>query len=306
MAPRVVYTPLEAEHVGPHVFPTRKYAGVLERLLAEGWITRADVHEPAAADRAQLELAHTPAYLDDLGALRWTERTRDSELPLNAPLIAACRRAAAGTLAAARGALEHRAAVHVGGGFHHASAERAEGFCYINDVAVAIRVLLGEGRIERAAVVDLDVHQGNGTALIFHDDPRVFTLSLHQEANYPSPKAQSSLDLGLPDRIGDRAYAEALAGALAAVWRFEPQIVIYVAGADPYVDDQLGGLSLTFDGLEARDRRVLEGCAERGVPVAVTLAGGYARRLEDTVRIQTQTCRIALKISGAVPASLRG
>ena len=204
-------------------------------------------------------------------------------------------------MAAARAALAHRAAVHVGGGFHHASAERAEGFCYLNDVAVAIRALQNSGELRRAAVVDLDVHQGNGTALIFEGDPSVFTLSLHQESNYPSPKARSTLDLGLEDGLGDDAYLAVLDGALERVWAFSPQLVMFVAGADPYVDDQLGGLALTFGGLEKRDRRVLEGCAERGIPVVVTLAGGYARRLEDTVAIHTSTCRIALGIAGLEP-----
>src|SRR5262249_50718600 len=152
----------------------------------------------------------------------------------------------------------------------HASAERAEGFCYVNDVAVAIRALQREGRIRRAAVVDLDVHQGNGTARIFAGDGSVFTLSLHQENNYPVPKATSSLDVGLGDGAGDLEYEGALVRALESVWNHAPELVIYVAGADPYVDDQLGGLALTFDGLEKRDRRVLDGCAQRGVPVAVT------------------------------------
>jgi len=303
MTPLVVYSPAYGFDIGPHVFPTHKYARVFEQLMAEEWVPRDAVFDPPPAPRELLECAHTVEYLDDLEGMRWTARTAASELPLSEAIVEGFRRAASGTLAAARGALEHRAAVHVGGGFHHASADRAEGFCYVNDVAVAIRALLRDTRVRRAAVVDLDVHQGNGTAQIFAGDAAVFTLSLHQESNYPMPKAQSSLDVGLDDRTDDHAYDHALAGALEHVWRHAPELVIYVAGADPYLDDQLGGLALTFDGLERRDRRVLEGCAERGIPVVVTLAGGYARRLEDTVRIQAQTCRLALRIAGATPGA---
>jgi acetoin utilization deacetylase AcuC-like enzyme len=191
------------------------------------------------------------------------------------------------------------AAINLGGGFHHAGPDRAEGFCYINDLAVAIRVLQREGHVRRAAVVDLDVHQGNGTARVFEGDPSVFTLSIHQENNYPIPKACSSLDVGLADGTDDREYLARLGEALVSVWAFAPEIVLVQAGADPYVDDQLGGLALTLAGLEARDRAVLDGCAQRGIPVAVTLGGGYARRLEDTVRIHAQTCRLVLALAGA-------
>jgi acetoin utilization deacetylase AcuC-like enzyme len=161
-----------------------------------------------------------------------------------------------------------------------------------------VRVLQHEGRIRRAAVVDLDVHQGNGTALVFHGDPSVFTLSVHQENNYPVPKARArSTRARRPHR--DEEYMRALDPALEAVWRFAPEIVLYQAGADPYVEDQLGGLALTLGGLEARDRRVLEGCARRGIPAVVTLGGGYARRVEDTVAIHATTCRVALALAGA-------
>ncbi len=301
MEPVVVYSPDYACDIGPHVFPTQKYGLVRDRLAAEGWITGADVYDPPPAPRPLLERAHSAQYLDDLEALRRTPRTAFSELPLGREIVDVYRRAAAGTVVAARSALARRAAVHIGGGFHHASAERAEGFCYLNDLAVAIRALQAEGRIRRAAVVDLDVHQGNGTARIFEHDDSVFTLSLHQEANYPIPKARSTLDVGLDDGTGDRAYELALEAALEHVWQFEPELVLFVAGADPYVDDQLGGLALTFDGLEGRDRHVLEGSRSRGIPVVVTFGGGYARRLEDTVHIHTQTCRIALTIAGVKP-----
>jgi acetoin utilization deacetylase AcuC-like enzyme len=300
----VVYSPYYACDIGPHVFPTAKYQRVRDRLVAEGWITAGRIVEPPPAPRELLELAHSPQYLDDLEALRVTPRTAYSELPLSRDIIDAYRRAASGTVAAARAALIHRAAVHIGGGFHHASADRAEGFCYLNDLAVAIRALQRAGEVRRAAVVDLDVHQGNGTAMIFEGDASVFTLSLHQESNYPAPKARSTLDIGLEDGLGDDAYDHVLAPALERVWAFAPEIVLYAAGADPYLDDQLGGLALTLGGLERRDRRVLEGCAERRIPAVVTLAGGYARRLEDTIAIHTATCRIALAIAGLKPTAV--
>jgi acetoin utilization deacetylase AcuC-like enzyme len=295
--PAIVWSEAYACDIGAHVFPTEKYALVHERLRAEGLLAAGEALAPAAPDRALLACAHTAEYLDDLEALRWTHRTARSELPLTADIVRAFSLGAAGTALAAREALRLGAAVHVGGGLHHAYADHAEGFCYINDLAVAASALLREGRVERAAIVDLDVHQGNGTAHIFAGDPRVFTLSVHQERNYPSPKERSDVDVGLADGTGDDAYLAALAPALARVWSSRPQIVLYQAGADPFHDDQLGGLALSFEGLEARDRMVLEGCAERGIAVALTLGGGYARRLEDTVRIHAASCRAAMRLA---------
>ena len=182
---------------------------------------------------------------------------------------------------------------------HHAFAGHAEGFCYINDLAVAAAVLLAEQRVRRVAVVDLDVHQGNGTAHIFRSRPEVFTFSMHQENNYPVPKELSNLDVGLDDGTGDNSYLAALSPALERVWEFAPELVLYQAGADPFHDDQLGGLALSFAGLEARDRAVIGGCVERGIPVATTLGGGYARRLEDTVRIHATTSRMAVHAARA-------
>ena len=295
----VVHSPEYFCDIGPHVFPVEKFAMVRAHLVNGREIAAGDILSPAPAPRADLLTAHTPEYLDDLDAMRWTHRTRMSELPLTAEIVRAYKLAAGGTTLAARGALERGGGINLGGGFHHASADRAEGFCYLNDLAVAVRVLQREVRIRRAAVVDLDVHQGNGTALIFHGDDSVFTLSIHQEMNYPTPKADGTLDVGLDDRTGDDEYLRRLDAALEAVWNFRPEIVLYQAGADPYVEDQLGGLALTLDGLEARDRRVLEGCARRGIPAVVTLGGGYARRLEDTVAIHATTCRVALAAAAA-------
>lgn len=289
-----IWSPDYACDIGPHVFPTVKYRLVRDALIESGHLDRAEVQAPPAPAREALERVHTRDYLDDLDQLRWSPRTLYSELPLTPPIVHAYTLACGGTIAAARDALARGAAVHLGGGFHHAFADKAEGFCYLNDLAVAARAMQAEGLAGRVAIVDLDVHQGNGTAAIFAGDDSVFTLSVHQENNYPSPKPPSDLDVGLADRTGDEDYLAALGPALERVWDFAPQLVLYQAGADPYRDDQLGGLALGFDGLERRDRAVLEGCAARGIAMVVTLGGGYARQLQDTLRIHATTARIAL------------
>jgi acetoin utilization deacetylase AcuC-like enzyme len=292
--------------IGAHVFPTEKFEATYRALIASGDVDPKTDVSPPPVSRELLALAHEPAYLDDLDALRWTPRTMYSELPLTREIIAAFALGAAGTTLAARLALERGAAAHLGGGLHHAYAGHAEGFCYINDLAVAARAMLAERRVERIAIVDLDVHQGNGTAHIFRDEPAVFTLSLHQENNYPMPKEVGDLDIGLADGTGDDAYLAALAPALERVWAFAPRLVLYQAGADPYRDDQLGGLALSLAGLEARDRALLEGCARRGIAVATTLGGGYARRLDDTVHIHATTSRLALAIARGHVNKARG
>jgi acetoin utilization deacetylase AcuC-like enzyme len=283
--------------IGTHVFPTAKFEATFRALASAGDIDPAMDASPPAVTRELLALAHEPAYLDDLEALRWTPRTQYSELPLSREIVDAFALGASGTSQAARLALEHGAAAHLGGGLHHAYAGHAEGFCYINDLAVAARAMLAERRAKRIAIVDLDVHQGNGTAHIFRDEPAVFTLSVHQENNYPVPKEVGDLDIGLANGTGDAAYLAELAPALERVWAFAPELVLYQAGADPFHDDQLGGLALSFAGLEARDRALIDGCARRGIAVATTLGGGYARRLEDTVRIHATTSRMALAIA---------
>jgi acetoin utilization deacetylase AcuC-like enzyme len=297
--PAVVWSARYACDIGAHVFPTAKFAAVHRALVDSGDVDGAADLSPPPVTRALLESAHDRAYLDDLDALRWTPRTQYSELPLTREVVQAFALGASGTTHAARLALEHGAAAHLGGGLHHAYAGHAEGFCYINDLAVAAAVLLAERRVRRVAVVDLDVHQGNGTAHIFRARPEVFTLSIHQENNYPVPKETGDLDVGLDDGTGDDAYLAALAPALERVWAFAPELVLYQAGADPFHDDQLGGLALSFAGLEARDRAVIGGCVERGIAVATTLGGGYARRLEDTVRIHATTSRMAVQAAGA-------
>ena len=268
-----------------HVFPVDKYDRIRARL--------GETLEPEPATEEQLLLVHTPGYLE---FLRWAGRSPDQgcsifEAPCSDRVLEAFRYAAGGTILAGRLALEEGAAANVGGGFHHASAARGEGFCLINDIAVAIRVLQKEGRLRRAAVVDLDLHQGNGTALIFRGDPDVFTYSMHQEHLYP-PKERSSLDVGLESCTGDGEYLEKLRASLPRVFDSGPELVVYQAGADPYREDQLGSLRLTMEGLRERDRCVFEECRRRGVPVAVTLGGGYARRTEDVVTIHLNTLQL--------------
>jgi len=300
---RVVHSPQYRCDIGLHVFPTPKYDAVLEQLLASGEVTQSEVQAPPPVSRALLERVHTREYLDDLDALRLTERTAYSEMRLAPDVLAAFALHASGSWLATQVALAEGACAHAGGGLHHAYADHAEGFCFYNDLAVAARMALDEAGLARVAVVDLDVHQGNGTAAIFANEPRVYTLSVHQEHNYPAIKPPSTHDVGLDDGTDDAGYAAALAPSLAAVWAFAPQLVLYQAGADPFHDDQLGGLRLSFEGLEARDRAVIDGCASRGIPVVTTLGGGYARRFEDTVRIHVTTSRLAVRAAAARAAS---
>jgi acetoin utilization deacetylase AcuC-like enzyme len=224
------------------------------------------------------------------------------EIPYSRELVDAVWLAAGGSIAAARCALCDGFGANLGGGFHHAYADHGEGFCAIHDVAVAIRRLQADGAIRKAIVVDTDVHHGNGTAAIFRNDPSVFTISIHQLNNYPGHKPPSSIDLNMADRVDDEEYLGALLPAVQkSLDEFRPEILFYVGGADPFCEDQLGGLSLTKKGLMERDRRVFEEARQRGIPVATTLAGGYARRVEDTVRIHVNTILAAREIADKYP-----
>jgi acetoin utilization deacetylase AcuC-like enzyme len=219
------------------------------------------------------------------------------EVPYSRELVEAYWLAAGGSMLAARLALEHGIGFNIGGGFHHAFAGHGEGFCAINDIAVAIRAMQREGRIQRAMVVDCDVHHGNGTAGIFAGDASVFTLSIHQFNNYPSEKPPSSVDIHLPDGVGDEEYLHRLGnGYRAAMTMFHPELLIYVAGADPYCEDQLGGLSLSLEGLRERDRLVLWTALDSHIPVAIVLAGGYAVNVQDTVTIHANTAHVAKEV----------
>ncbi len=294
---KYVYSDAYRMNFQAHVFPTEKYVMIVGQLEEQGYLTRQDILEPEAPELGELHLVHDPAYIDDLVHLKWTPRTLFSELPLNQTVVDGFILCAGGTYLASRRALEDGICYHVGGGFHHASRNRAEGFCYINDIAYGVARLKAEGRIQRAAVVDCDLHQGNGTARIFEGDPSVFTFSIHQEHNYPIPKARSDWDIGLPDGTGDEGYLSLLRPAVEEIYdTHRPELVVYQAGADPYVDDMLGGLALTKEGLLERDRVVLEGALRRGIPVAVTLGGGYARDLSDLVDIHAGTARVAYEL----------
>lgn len=281
--------------LGLHVFPTAKYRLVCERLLEEGVIAEHDIVRPEPAPHEWLALVHDEAYLMKVEANSFSTMER---MLLEVPFTPAVRDASylsvGGAVACARLAMTRGVAAHLGGGFHHAFADHGEGFCVLNDVAVAIRVLRHEGVIRRALVIDLDVHHGNGTAAIFAGDPTVFTFSMHQQANYPAVKPPSDVDLSLRDGTGDDEYLALLGQHLPAiVARHRPDLACYLAGADPYEHDQLGGLALTLEGLERRDRLVFTALAASRVPVAVSLAGGYAVHVADTVEIHRRTVRAA-------------
>ncbi len=278
-------------NLGAHVFPSQKYRLVREQLLAEAVAAPGDFLAPAPAADEDVLRVHTRDYVHKLqtGLLTHAELLR-MEVPYSKELVEACWLAAGGSILAGRRALEDGWAANIGGGFHHAYPDHGEGFCVLNDVAIAIRRLQFDGAIKTAMVVDTDVHQGNGTAAVFRGDATVFTLSIHQEKNYPFHKPPSTMDINLPDGTGDDDYLVALANGLhEAFGRLRPQLIFYVAGADPYGEDQLGGLALTMEGLARRDALVFEAARRQGVPVAITLAGGYARRLADTVRIHVGT-----------------
>jgi acetoin utilization deacetylase AcuC-like enzyme len=292
---RLVYHDRYDLHFGQHVFPSQKYKLIRDRLVKEGFATPEDFVEPAPAPDSDLLLAHDPGWIQRLknGTLNYQEILR-LEVPYSRQMMEAFILAAGGTTLASRLALRDGIGFNIGGGFHHAFPDHGEGFCAINDMAIAIRRLQREGRIERAMVVDCDVHQANGTAAIFAGDSKVFTLSIHQFNNYPAEKPPSDIDIDLPDQVNDDDYLEALRRRyLPAIKEFHPQLVSYVAGADPYFQDQLGGLALTFHGLKARDRLVMETALRHGAAVAVTLAGGYAYSLQDTVTIHCNTAKAA-------------
>jgi acetoin utilization deacetylase AcuC-like enzyme len=278
-------------NLGLHVFPSQKYRMIRDQLLAEGIAGPEDFLAPAPASDQDILRVHSQDYVRKLkrGTLSYSELSR-LEIPYSKQLVEAVWLAAGGSTLAGQRALADRWAANIGGGFHHACPDHGEGFCVIHDVAVAIRRLQFDRAAERVLVVDTDVHQGNGTAEIFGADGTVYTLSLHQEHNYPYPKSLSTVDADLPDGIGDDDYLAILEKNLHRAFQdFSPQILFYVAGADPYREDQLGGLKLTIQGLALRDALVCDYARRHRVPVAITLAGGYARRVQDTVDIHIGT-----------------
>src|SRR5579872_749581 len=335
---KLVYSDAYYLPIGQHVFPAEKYRRIHDRLMAEGMAEAEDFIEPQPADDQDLLLVHKPEYVTKLrtGTLSPREEM-EMEVPYSPDLVEAFWLAAGGSILAARRALDDRVSINIGGGFHHAFPDHGEGFCMINDVAVAIRRLQRDDKIRTAMTVDCDVHQGNGTAAIFAgtrtasallpsagastlesaalgSSPlgaarpgkirgahagEVFTISLHQHNNYPLWKPPSSIDVDLPDGIGDDDYLAWLDYALSlALRQFEPELICYLAGADPYREDQLGGLSLTIEGLKRRDELVFRVARAQAIPIMVTFAGGYAQNVEDTVTIHCNTIIAANKVFG--------
>jgi acetoin utilization deacetylase AcuC-like enzyme len=282
--------------LGAHVFPSQKFRLVHDKLLNDAIAEIDDFLRPEPATDEDILRVHTRDWIQKLktGTLTASEQMK-LEVPYSPELVRAFWLAAGGTIVAAESALQDGFGCNLGGGFHHAYPGHGEGFCAIHDVAVAIRALQARNEISRAIVVDTDVHHGNGTAAIFANDPSVFTLSIHQLNNYPAYKPPSSLDIDLADGTDDDEYLAALLPAVQkSIEEFQPEMLFYVGGADPYCEDQLGGLNLSRNGLKQRDSGVFEEARKRGIPVVTTQAGGYARRIEDTVQIHVNTILAAL------------
>ena len=292
-----------------HRFPMGKYRLLRDRLAAE--LPALRLHEAPAASDGELALAHGPGYIAAVAEGRLTAaQQREIGFPWSARMVERARRSVGASIAAARAALRDGVGANLAGGTHHACADRGSGYCVFNDIAVAARLMQAEWqrahrRLLRVAVVDLDVHQGNGTAAIFRDDPTVFTLSLHGARNFPFRKEAGDLDVELPDGCRDDAYLAALDGALATLWARHadgpPGLVFYLAGADPHEADRLGRLKLSAAGLAERDRRVFAACAERGIPVALSMGGGYGEPIEATVEVHLATYRAALSVVRPLP-----
>jgi acetoin utilization deacetylase AcuC-like enzyme len=326
---KLVYSDAYYLPIGDHVFPAEKYRRVRDRLIANGIAEEKDFLEPQPATDLDILLVHTPDYVQKLktGTLSPREEM-ELEVPFSPELVKAFWLAAGGSILAARQCLTDRVSISIGGGFHHAFPDHGEGFCMIHDVAVAIRRMQRDDKIRTAMTLDCDVHQGNGTAAIFAGTRTasallpssststvqppagalqskmrgaragdVFTISLHQHNNYPIYKPPSSIDVDLPDGTGDDDYLAWLDNALSSGLRqFEPDLLCYIAGADPYKNDQLGGLSLTIEGLKKRDELVFRVARAKDIPVMVTFAGGYARNVEDTVTIHSNTVIAAKEV----------
>ncbi len=289
-----IYSPDIYADIGPHVFPVEKYRLIADKLVSGGYVKQEAFLPPPPAAREELLLVHIPTYLDDFLSLQWTYGTMYSEMPLTREIADFFIRTTGGTILACREALNKGIGFNLGGGFHHAFPDHAEGFCYLNDIGVGLMVMLMEGLIGRAAVVDCDLHQGNGTAVIFQGERRVFTFSIHQQDLYPV-KQKGGLDIGLASGTRDALYLELLTGAMEKVLAHKPELVLYQAGADPYERDQLGNLKLSMEGLKNRDELVIKTFRKLGIPVAVTLGGGYAWDVADTVQIHFHTALVSLE-----------
>ncbi len=282
-----------------HRFPMPKYRLLHMRVREAAIVPPENIHVSPPASDEEILRVHLPEYWDKVvnGTLSEKELRRIG-FPWSPGLVERTRRSAGGTIAACREALACGFAANLAGGTHHAYPDHGEGYCVLNDVAIAARAMQAEGRAARVVVIDLDVHQGNGTAAIFAGDPYVYTFSMHGAKNFPFHKEASDLDIALPDGCGDEGYLEALRGGLDTIMRdFQADLGIYIAGADPYQDDKLGKLKLTKPGLLARDRMVFERCLDEGLPLAIVMGGGYSRNVEDTVDIQFQTVKLAVDLA---------
>lgn len=307
---RVFYSPHYYADIGDtHIFPIRKFELVRDRLLREGTLLDDEVVEPNPASSDDVRLVHTDDYVSRLCAGELTAKEiRRLGLPWSESLVRRSFYAVGGTISAAVTALEAGFSSNLAGGTHHSFADRGEGFCVLNDVAVAIRTLRKRRLIQRAAIIDCDVHQGNGTATIFANDPDTFTFSIHGANNYPLFKAASTMDVELPDGVPDDVYLASLRDSLPSVFDWTPDLVFYLAGADPYVNDKLGRMALSFGGLKQRDELVLYECFLREIPVATVMSGGYGKDINDTVEIHCNTIQAIKtifepqhKVSSAAP-----
>lgn len=284
-----------------HRFPMEKYSRLRETLLASGDFSEADFLLPHAATDEELSRAHDPDYIQAVAQGLLPEKAQKAiGFPWSEGMVERSRRSAGATICACRAAIEQGVSANLAGGTHHAFRDRGEGFCIFNDAAVAARAMQAEGLARRILIVDCDVHQGNGTASILHGDDSIFTFSIHGARNFPFDKEESDLDIELPDGCSDALYLLRLEEGLETAFDLaRPDLVIYLAGADPYCDDRLGRLSLTFAGLAERDKRVFEHCKALYLPVAVAMAGGYARQINDTVQIHATTIRLAKALLGS-------
>ena len=295
---RIFYSPYYYADIGDgHVFPIRKFELVRNILLKEGTLRESEIVEPEPARVEDLHLVHTEDYITRLVSGELTAKeVRKLGLPWSRSLVRRSLHAISGTINAARHSLESGIASNLAGGTHHAYPDRGEGFCVLNDVAVAIRVLQREKLAERFLIVDCDVHQGNGTAFIFKDSPEVFTFSMHGAKNYPLFKETSSLDIELADGTGDREFLETLMEALPRIFLHNADVIFYLGGADPFEKDKLGRLNLSIEGLKKRDEIVLSFAKEHQIPIVTTMSGGYAVDINDTVEIHANTIRTVKKV----------
>ncbi len=295
---RIFYSPYYYADIGDgHVFPIKKFELVRDKLLSEETLSLSEIVEPQLAKIEDVLLVHTEDYVSRLcGGTLMAKEVRKLGLPWSQSLVRRSFLATSGTINAAKHALETGVSSNLAGGTHHAFPDRGEGFCVLNDVAIAVRVLQRKNLAKKFLIIDCDVHQGNGTAFIFKDDQSVFTFSMHGAKNYPLFKEISNLDIELPDKTSDKEYLETLNEALPRIFLHNPDIVFYLGGADPFERDKLGRLGLTIEGLRARDKTVLEFAKQREVPIVTVMSGGYALDINDTVEIHCNTIRAVKEI----------